>query len=153
MWTCQLFLLTPHVCLLRSTFVISCWLQSSWSSWWQIWLCEGLRCASRCPTGCRSSWPGSAPSQVKRWGLPGRTGWTTTLCGCAEGCSSPPCCSPGCRKGCSRRCPHPRCWTEPCPGSGPGCSHGKRHLHRESHTTMNEPHQAVQTPCFNVFPF
>lgn len=115
--------------LLLSLTIVNYWLRSSWSSSWQIWWCERPRFVSTCPTGCESSAPGSARRlQGSRWGLPGRTGWTTTLSGCAGRCSSPPCGCRWSRKGCSRRCPRLRRWREPCPGSVPGHSHEMHRL-------------------------
>lgn len=120
--------------LCSSPFSVSYWLQSSWSSSWQIWWCEGPHSVSRCPTGCVSSVHSSALGlQGSRWGLPGRTGWTTIPCGCTECCSSPPCGCRWSRRDCSRHCLHLRCWTEPCPGSAPAHSREMHHLCKNMH--------------------
>lgn len=114
-------------------------LQSSWSSSWRIWCCEWPRSVSRCPTGFVSSASGSALHLLDRCsGSPGHTGWTTILSGCAECCSSPPCGCRWSRMDCSRRCPRRRRWTEPCPGSDPGRSHGKHHLYDTRHTCRSK---------------
>lgn len=110
---------------------LSCWWRSSWSSWSLTWCCAGPRCVSRCPRRCWSSGPPGAPGLPEsRWGWPVHTGWTTSQSGCAGGCSSPLSGWPWSRRGCSRRCPRLRCWTEPCPGSAPARSRGRRRLHR-----------------------
>lgn len=128
-WLFVLSSSVPLFLLCHLLLPLSYLLQSSWSSSWPIWWREGPRSVSRCPTGCASLAPSSALLlQASRWGLPGHTGWTTILSGCAGCCSFP---QYGCRlsrKDCSRRCPHLRHWTEPCPGSAPAHSREMHHL-------------------------